>query len=383
MPTTAFRNLLYRSALPLLSPSPRGRMTHTCGGHPIDLSAYERILCRHHVLGSSLLLTDGAVSASVDTSVRQPCHQAHERTLYRVASITKMATALVTLKLAEEGAFALDDPIAPLLPDALHLPALEGVTVRHLLCHTSGLRDTPAYSEALQQGLSFHHVLCSPGVRGSQTMVYCNFGFGLLGCLMEAVTGQSLEEVFQQRLFRPLGMEATLDASTLDESRIMPISRVLPYHPGQEVTITALGRRSITSADPLCHFGHTAGAMYTNCTSLSRLLLLLSCHGALEGQQLWQEESIRQMMTQHSASSGRQYGLGLVILHRPELSQHRLFGHQGFAYGCVDGAFFEEGTGRQVIFLNSGCSEARERRLGLCNKALLHWALQKEIPTWK
>lgn len=388
MPTTNFRNLLYRAALPF-SPSPRGQMSHITHGHPIDIKAYQRILCQHHVLGSSLLLCQGDDFAAVHTSISHPAHHADSDTLFRVASITKMATALVILKLAEEGAFALDDPIALLLPDAADEPALRGITIRQLLCHTSGLRDVPAYEQALRNGDTFHTVLRSEGVRvDNNAMSYSNFGFGLLGCLMESITGQSLETVFQQKLFQPLGMEATLDASTLEESRIMPIARVLPYRKSQDVTITSLGRRSIAQPDPTRHFGHTAGAMYTNCASLSNLLLIIANDGVYKDKQYFSPALIRQMKTQHSytgaaASPDRRYGLGLVILDRPDISPRKLYGHQGFAYGCVDGAFIEEETGRQIVFLNGGCSEAREGRMGLSNKALLQWALQKELPAWK
>lgn len=388
MPTTNLRNLIYRAALPL-APSPRGQMTHDVHGHAIDLQAYERILRKHHVLGASLLLTDIDTDASVHTSISTPAHHADGHTLFRVASITKMATALVALKLSEEGAYALDDPIAPLLPDAASEPTLQGVTIRQLLSHTSGLRDIPTYEQALRDGQTFHQVLRADGIRSnSNVMSYCNFGFGLLGCMMEHVTGQSLETVFRNKLFQPLCMDATLDASTLDESRVMPISRVLPYRKGQDVTITALGRKSIAQPDPTRHFGHTAGAMYTNCASLSNMLQVIAHDGGYKGQQCFATESIQQMKTQHSftgpaSAPTRRYGLGLVILDRPDLSSRKIYGHQGFAYGCVDGAFFEEDTGRQVIFLNGGCSEAREGRLGLCNKDLLRWALQKEIPSWK
>lgn len=383
MPTTPTKNLLYRAALPLLAPSPRGQMHHVQQGHAIDLNTYEKLLCKHHVLGASLLLKDGDTTAAVYTSTDKPSHTANAGTMFRVASITKMATALVTLMLAEDGAFTLDDPVAPLLPDAAAEPALQGVTIRQLLCHASGLRDTPAYDGALRQGQPFHQVLRSPGVMGTKNMAYCNFGFGLLGCVMEQATGLSLEQVFQQRLFRPLGMRATLDATTLDPGTIMPISRVLPYRKGQDVTVTALGRQSLATADPLRHFGHTAGAMYTDAASLSRMLTLIAQGGA----PLLSAASIREMTTQHSYTGSasaptRRYGLGLVLIDNPDISSHRIFGHQGFAYGCVDGAFFEEGTNRQVIFLNGGCSEARQGRLGLCNKALLQWALQKEIPAW-
>ena len=133
MPTTPAKNLLYRAALPILAPRSRGQMTHHASGHPLTtLPNYERILAKHHVFGASLLLQDGANCALCNTSTAKPEHLAQENTRYRVASITKMATALVTLRCIDNGLFALDSEAASLLPDGEKAPALSGVTVRHL-----------------------------------------------------------------------------------------------------------------------------------------------------------------------------------------------------------------------------------------------------------
>lgn len=386
MPTSPLKNLVYRAALPFLAPSVSGQLRHESPRRPlVHLPDYERLLVKHHVMGSSLLLSNGQEKAVVHTSVAEPHHHASVESIYRVASITKMATALVTLMLQEDGCFTLDTPIMALLPEGKASAALSGITVRHLLCHTSGLRDTPQVDAALRHHQSFHDVCRTEGIRAGQPgdcMVYCNFGFGLLGCVLEYMTDMALESLFQKRLFAPLGMRATLDGSTLDESQIMPICRVLPYRDGQDVTVTPLGRVPLSSPDPLHHFGHTAGALYTDCTSLSRMLTLIAQRGEYKGRRLLSEESIRTMTTRHAATQNRTYGLGLVLLQRKELSEHRLLGHQGFAYGCVDGAFLEEDTGRQVIFLNGGASEVRTGRLGLVNRDVLQWALRKEMPAW-
>lgn len=305
--------------------------------------------------------------------------------MYRVASITKMGTALVTLMCVDDGLFTLDTPIRPLLPQMPHSAVLDGMTVRQLLCHTSGLRDIPAMDKALRESASFDAVLGADGVRGSapgERMEYCNFGFGLLGCLLENVTGMCISELFQQRLFNPLGMRATLDASTLDEGCIMPISRVLPYKKGSDVTITKLGRCPLNEPDPLRHFGHTAGAMYTDAPSLSMLLDLIGGMGIASGKRLISTEMMAEMTRVQSSTPTRTYGLGLVLLNRPAISSRRLLGHQGFAYGCVDGTFIEEGTGRKVIFLNGGASEARTGKLGLVNRDVLTWAFRKEFAAW-
>ncbi|MBQ8653451.1 MAG: beta-lactamase family protein [Clostridia bacterium] len=390
MPATPMKNLIYGAALPFLAPSPRGQMTHAVQGEIRTLAEYERILCRHHVFGASLLLKDDHRQSMVHTSTRRPAHHADDRTLYRVASITKTATALVTLMLADQGLLTLDTPVGSILPEAGNEPALQGVTVRHLLCHRSGLRDTAAYQAALDKGESWQRVLRAEDVQGSkpgESFSYCNFGFGLLGCAIESVTNKSVAAVFDELLFRPAGMRASLDASTLDESLIMPITRVLPYRAGTDVTVTRLGRKPLAAPQPLLHFGHTAGAMYTDAPSLSRMLTLIACHGALDGRQLVSEAAIHEMTTLHGYSGPkdkpiRRYGLGLVLLENPSVSSRRLLGHQGFAYGCVDGAFVEEGTGRQVILLNGGSSERREGKLGLINRDTLRWALNREMPLW-
>lgn len=386
MPTTPMKNLLYRAALPFLAPSPHKLMTHQWEGRALNhLPYYEHLLVKHHVFGASLLLSSGTQQAAVYTSTMEPRHPSSPDMMFRVASITKMATALVTLRCVDMGMFSLDDPVAPLLPEGEKIASLRGVTVRQLLSHTSGLCDHPIVEQALRQGETFAVPLNTEGIRIGEPgakMVYCNFGFGLLGCLLENVTGECVEELFQRLLFRPLGLRATLNASSLQEKEIMPILRVLPYHPGQEITITPLGRQPLKERDPQRHFGYTAGAMYTDAASVLRLLRFIQENGRADGTQLIHEELIGEMTTRQAATSNRTYGLGLVLLNRLSVSSSILWGHQGFAYGCVDGAFMEADTGRAVVFLNGGASEARTGKLGLVNQDVLRWALNKELPSW-
>lgn len=387
MPMTPMKNLIYRAALPFAAPSPHKQMKHLTNGRELaHLPYYEHLLVKHHVLGASLLLDDGKEAAQVYTSVYSPRHIADANTMFRVASITKMATALVTLMCVSDGLFTLDTEIAALLPDAPHRDVLKGMKVRHLLSHTSGLRDTAMLDKALLNGQDWDTVLASEGVHvgtPGEQMAYCNLGFGLLGCLLENMTGLSIGELFRVKLFEPLGMRAALDATTLEESCIMPISRVLPYRKGNDVTITKLGRIPMDGPDPMHHFGYTAGAMYTDAQSVAKLLRLLAGDGMVGGMRLLDEHLLQEMRRQHASTETRVYGFGLVLLDRPAISEHRLIGHQGFAYGCVDGAFLEEETGRVVVFLNGGASEARNGRLGLVNQDVLTWAFRKEFPTWK
>jgi CubicO group peptidase (beta-lactamase class C family) len=139
------------------------------------------------------------------------------RSIFRTGSVSKQFTAAVVVLLAREGAFSLDDPIRTYLPElaALYQP----ITLRHLLHHTSGIRDylelmemkgvgdEATYTEedvvellARQEGLNF-----LPGT----AFRYSNSGYALLSRIVDRATGYTLREQAQRLLFGPLGMTHT------------------------------------------------------------------------------------------------------------------------------------------------------------------------------
>ena len=177
-------------------------------------------------------------------------------------------------------------------------------------------------------------------------------------------------------------MNATLEACFLPVDRIMPVTRVLPYRKGKDIRVTVLGSRPLLSPDPLRHYGHTAGSMYTDIFSLQNLLNVLILKGTDYLSERWKKEIRLEHASYGNLSPTLSYGLGLLRISDPALSDGMIFGHQGFAYGCVDGAFWEENTGFSVIMLNGGAGEARTGRLGLLNRDILRWAFRKELPVW-
>ncbi|MDQ6828275.1 MAG: serine hydrolase [Gemmatimonadota bacterium] len=138
--------------------------------------------------------------------------------IFHVASVSKQFTAMATMLLAHEGKLALDDDIRKYLPE---LPSYgHTITVRHLLTHTSGLRDQwdllyfargrfdeDRITEAdvldivsRQKGVNF--------VPGAEYL-YSNTGFTLLGTIVKRVSGKSLRDFADERIFKPLGMMRT------------------------------------------------------------------------------------------------------------------------------------------------------------------------------
>ena len=384
MPTTRFKNAVYRTMLPFYAPSCGKSPISSVSGHPLVMQdRFVRLIRKHHVLGSATLLSSGRDQSLVFTDSEKPAHHPGPDTYFRVASITKIATAVLVMRLSDQELLSIDGPVSSFLPLGRLPDELSGVTLRHLLSHTSGLMDPPTLEKDLESGRTIPEVVS--GMRRSlpgESFRYSNLGYGLIGCVIEAVTGQPLDLVFDEELFSPLGMDATLSGCTLPTERIMPVTRILPYHEGNDLILTPLGKVPLIAPDPLRHFGHTAGSMYTTVQSLRKLLNVLIGHenGFLS------PSSVEEMKKQHasygSLSPTLSYGLGLLQISDPQISSSRVLGHQGFAYGCGDGAFWEEETGRLIIFLNGGCSEARSGRLGSANRDFMTWAFRKELPSW-
>lgn len=135
-------------------------------------------------------------------------------TLFPVASITKLATALAALRLAAAGALDLDEPAARLLPDAA--AARDGVTPRRLLSHTAGLPVDVAPSAApyapgldwpaLARACLVTPLAAAPGAR----VCYSNVGYGLLALMVERLAGLPFPRALAALVLEPLGVAGAL-----------------------------------------------------------------------------------------------------------------------------------------------------------------------------
>lgn len=148
--------------------------------------------------------------------------------MFRLASVSKPVTAVAILRLVEEGRLSLDAPAFALLPDITPLPGatvdprLASVTVRHLLEHSGGwdraltfdpmFRPTdiaaatgtpaPASADAIVRYMLGQPLDFDPGTR----FAYSNFGYAVLGRIIERVTGGSYEQYVREAVLAPAGV---------------------------------------------------------------------------------------------------------------------------------------------------------------------------------
>ena len=238
-------------------------------------------------------------------------------TKFRLGSMNKMFTAVAALQLVEAGKLALDDPIGKHLPDYPNKEVAAKVTVRHLLTHTGGTGDIfGAVFEQNRLQLRRHGDYVKlygsnllgfePGAR----FEYSNYGFVLLGAVIEAASQQSYYDYVREHVFRPAGMTATdsLPESTDVPKRATGYMRFGPGAPWEPNTDTLPWR------------GTAAGGGYSTVRDLMRFAQ------ALSSGKLISKASLAEATREHQP----QYGYGFGVQGEGPL---RGYGHGGGAPG--------------------------------------------------
>ena len=183
---------------------------------------------------------------------------ATNKTKFRIGSISKTFTAVLTFKAVQEGKLSLTDPISKFFPDA-QIPNAEQITVDMLLYHRSGLRDVVndkfdefvTYYTKPQTRAQMIERIAKAGTNFApdSTFRYCNSGFILLTYIIEDVCGKSYDELLNEQIIKPLQLSYTGVCTT-------PINS----NEGFAQSFSISGER-LEEFDPSAVLG--AGAMYS------------------------------------------------------------------------------------------------------------------------
>ena len=219
-------------------------------------------------------------------------------TLFQIGSISKVMTAAVIHQLAAEGRLRLTDRVSDLVP-AFPLPAGNQIQVQHLLDHIAGLpSDAPLFPEG---GLWTAY---APGAHWH----YSNTAYDMLGKIAEHAGGKPLNQLFNERLFAPLGMSRTRGA-------IVGADRIR-YAQGYEAADpTAVFARGVPLA-PAAWVDVTFGAGSVASTADDMLRFMRGLADAVQGRGgLGLSPARAKVFTTHAVSSatpGMSYGNGLM-----------------------------------------------------------------------
>ena len=187
---------------------------------------FTAVVEKQHIPGAAMgIIIDGDLVWVKATGLRDVSAKAPSTrdTVWRIASMTKSFTSMAILKLRDEGKLSLDDPASKYVPELANLtyPTADSpkITIRHLLTHSEGFpednpwgdrqlaRSNATMSEWMRGGIPFS---TSPGT----AYEYSNYGFAILGQIVERVAKKPYADYVRDNILRPLGMQSTTYSMT-------------------------------------------------------------------------------------------------------------------------------------------------------------------------
>jgi CubicO group peptidase (beta-lactamase class C family) len=251
-----------------------------------------------------------------------------EDTLFDLASVSKLFTALAVVQLIEEGRLGLDTRVSTVLPE-FGAAAKGPVSVRQLLTHTSGLAPwLPLWRDHPDRASRIRAVMTQPLTNPPGTAYrYSDLNLIALGVLVERLRGEALDVVVHDRITAPLGMRDT-GYNPSDASR----TAATEY---QSSPRRGMVRGSVHDENAWS-LGGVAGhaGLFSSADDLAVLAQALLDGGIWRGQRILSRESVDLLVTNFTAAlPGDDHGLGFE-LNQPRymdaLSGPRTAGHTGF-----------------------------------------------------
>lgn len=369
MPVSKIGNLVYSLGLSVL---PKKGLASSYSGRALSEDAKTRLtqaMISQRIVGAQIaLILEGQVEGVYACGVkRKPDIPVTDDTIFRTASLAKVPAALCVLRLCERGLTGLDDDVSDYLGYKLRNPAFPDskITLRQLLSHSSSLCDAEGYSKGLSGSVSLREAAQMPEsyTESAPDTAFCysNLGYAVVSEIIASVCQKEYTSVIQSEIFNTLGMEASYNAGALDSSRLSAIYRIFP--PSRSASFDPIGRKMPTGER--AKFSLAPGNIYTTAADFAKLAEALM----QSDEKLFSRESYEEMLKPRmDYAKDAAFGLGIFSLKR---AGRQLYGHQGVAYGAVNGMFFDKDAKAGFVIMDNGADERRHGRMTrLCESAI-------------
>jgi D-alanyl-D-alanine carboxypeptidase len=275
---------------------------------------------------------------------------------FRIGSVTKIFVGTLVLQLVAEGAFNLDDDAGPLV---------EGVTIRQLLNHTSGLpdfqddmaalfepyRENPNYRWPLGRRDELALVLEKPRLFApGEGWAYHGSNYLALGLLVEETTGSKLGDELRSRIFEPLGLAAT----DLVDEPLTGDCCARGYLPSDNPVLPGSGPGMVDVTQLDLPFSWAGGGIVSTAGDVATMLAVLF------GGELLPDELLVEMLkaVESDWAETDRYGLGIgeisAVMRRKRSHCGTAWGHIGFSAGYTAIAVANTDGSRQVVVTANG-----------------------------
>jgi len=352
----------------------------------------EAIINNRGVLGMSVtVVKDKGVSYSKGFGLRDVGRNlpVNDSSIYRIASISKMVAAIALMQLYEKGLVNLDADISNYLGFTLRNPSYPNdvITVRKVISHTASLRDGSGYDgflsatynqnpppniqALLTSGGSYYtsDMFSNTKSPNSNYFQYSNVDFGVIGTVVEKVSGKRFDIYCRENIFIPLWMDAGYniqDISSFNDIAVLyrksggqwvaqadNFNGIKP--PPRDFSQYVIGNNGLI-------FG-PQGGLRTSARDLSKILTALLNNGLYGNTRILNDTTcarLRVMNWVYDNTNGNNY---YGIFNSYSYGQHRttellptevLYGHPGEAYGLISDAYYSTDKRFGIVFITNG-----------------------------
>ena len=278
----------------------------------------------------------------------------NDQTCFRIASVTKWVTAIGLMTLYDQGKLDLDRDISEYLPFKVRNPAYPDtpITARMLLSHTSSLSpEASTYKPDWESISKSYDPIFDETAKPGTKYAYADYNGALFGCLIEAITGESVQNYMDRTVFKPLGLTAAYSPKYLPAGT--PTKDLLKTNGSVGLSVADdLSYNYNNTANPRMNNGYTVGGLYINTGSLTKLAQMMLSGGELNGARILNRATVSLMEADQPGLASSKYGLGTVRL--DQFPRGTWYGHQGRYLGLTSNVYYQIDTGITLALVMDG-----------------------------
>ncbi len=283
-----------------------------------------------------------------------------DRTLFRIASISKSFSAVTIMQLMEAGKLNLDDDASKLVGFAVRNPKFPDkvITLKMLLSHTSSINDSQGYFylDLIDPAKNPNWAKCYSDYAPGAKYLYCNLNFNMIGAIIERQTGERFDQRIKHRILDPLGLYGGYCVDSLDASRFATLydydtlnKKFMPMPQAYAPRTEEIRNYTMGYSTPV--FSPTGGMKIT-AEDLAKYMTMHMYNGSYKGVKIMSAKSAEKMREKISEEEG----YGMAMRTATELIPGKVLkGHTGSAYGLYSAMFFDPKDKFGFVVITNGC----------------------------
>ena len=370
------------------TPAPTPELTVAPGDHSeLDAFVAKAFKQKHAAGGAVMVAKDGQLVYEYyygyqNTKTKVPITR---YSYFRVASVTKMISAIGIMTLVEQGKLDLDTDLSEYYGYTIRNPKYKDtpITLRMVMSHTSSFYDGGGMSSGKT---SLQYLIDYANRRSSNFLSkkpgtyyrYSNLNGGILGSLMELVSNESINTYMTEHVFQPLGVNCAYNVNFISDTEnccdtynakgvIMQGVAYMQRQPYED------------TVNPDKHFRITVGSVWARPIDLLRIGMMLEQEGTLDGVTILQPETVREMMMDQNGTGGitisSAYGLNINRMTNL-VDGMVIYGDQGLNGGILANVYFEPENNLVFILCSNGCNTNMNDHIAAVSRKIFNkvWA---------